>query len=445
MANAQPDYYKLLGLSPVVTPDEIKKRYRELARRYHPDVNPSPEAANKIKLINEAYHILGDPDRRSVYDAERFLRERPVQPSRPPQTPPRPAPSTPPPPPNPGRPHANTQSHPFSERAGYDGFGRTAPDPFPSAQTHAAPRRSTASGARASSERSGTGRFNAVDRLVAEAQLAFINHRYNEAESLCQQALTIDYRNAVAHEILGDVWRKRGNWDNATSAYSYAVQFNPRNMSVQAKLERILERSGKPLAAGPTIVNTTPGWSRWMEGAGRERGLSILNLVLFLAFCGIFIGVALSPGMDSGEGVPINLLFTLIGQGLIAGILLAFNARMRPITEELLTREVKPDNRVSPITLGALLTMFALVWFYASLLVYIGTGVIRNKVSPSVLRVYGTVLVLIAGFAAFYKPESGLTSGPNGILIVTFAGNALFPAMLAGWAIGDVLRLRGRM
>jgi len=74
--------------------------------------------------------------------------------------------------------------------------------------------------------------------MVAEAQLAFINHRYREAEALCHQALMIDRRNAIAHEIMGDIYLKRGQQNAAATSYSYAIQFNPRNYSVQVKLER---------------------------------------------------------------------------------------------------------------------------------------------------------------------------------------------------------------
>lgn len=63
-----PDLYAVLGVSRTADSIEIKTAYRRLARRYHPDVNPHPAAARKFALVNEAYHVLIDPKRRSYYD-----------------------------------------------------------------------------------------------------------------------------------------------------------------------------------------------------------------------------------------------------------------------------------------------------------------------------------------------------------------------------------------
>ncbi len=63
------DYYKILGLEKGSDAKEIKKAYRKMARQYHPDVNPTNQAASdKFREISEAYEVLGDDEKRSIYD-----------------------------------------------------------------------------------------------------------------------------------------------------------------------------------------------------------------------------------------------------------------------------------------------------------------------------------------------------------------------------------------
>ncbi|CAN0605734.1 unnamed protein product, partial [Ectocarpus sp. 12 AP-2014] len=62
------DYYKILGVARDASADDVRKAFRKLARKYHPDVNTDADAESKFKDVNEAYEVLKDNERRAAYD-----------------------------------------------------------------------------------------------------------------------------------------------------------------------------------------------------------------------------------------------------------------------------------------------------------------------------------------------------------------------------------------
>jgi len=81
---AKKDYYKILGVAPVAPQDEIRKAYRMLSKKYHPDLNPHLRtiAEDRMKELVEAYNVLNNPEKRKDYDSQPQFQVRRFQKSR---------------------------------------------------------------------------------------------------------------------------------------------------------------------------------------------------------------------------------------------------------------------------------------------------------------------------------------------------------------------------
>jgi curved DNA-binding protein CbpA len=478
MSNAHIDYYAILKVPQQATPEEIKKSYRELARRYHPDVNHGADAAQQIKAVNEAYHILGDVDRRATYDAHRLLNAetmRATSTSNASRAETREATQRP-------TPKSTTSSGSHGAPYGFNGFGRVrntnnasnrnenawnegvrnenarareqrsrptpAPKPPPQASrpnfAQRAERATTESQTADSAPWRGgrDARANigqTVQSLVADAQMAYVMRRYTEAERLCRQVLMLDRRQPVVHEMLGDIYARRGDTERATTAYAYAIQFNPRNQSAQMKLERL---AGAEVShRGPTMTRAvqTPPLERILNGPNRDRFIGATSLALVATLVGAILFIAFYPGYNGAltlGALSVNLLVSLMVSGLATGMLLAFYGGMRPVSQELALR----TNARSPVHLSTLLGFSAVIWFYASLVIYLFVSVSRSRPSFSVLRAYGVSFLLSVAFACLYNSA---TNPLCALEAMAFGGNLLFPTVLAGWRLGDRLRLSG--
>ena len=369
-------HYEILGLPRSATEEQIKRRYRQLARKHHPDVaQDSVSAQDAFVLISEAYQTLANPDKRTIYDGELDAEMFRVEPRRPStETPPGPV---------------GTQESPR----------QPAPDPVEHAR-----------------------------RLVREAQVAFDRRQYRSAIWMCRQARKLDSRNFQAHVILGDIYRIQGHAEQAISMYTAATQLNPMETEVAAKLSRLLRHAGR----GSPI-------------ATRERHTALkmgLNLMGWSVSAFLFMMLLMSPGHSIpwlASHLPMvgtwsTMLFSvLLSTGVITGFLLSVNESVEPLDNEMLfhaVRRVGPRPASYPV--GLVLLIFNLLNFYVAVGIYLIVSLVQDSLSRSVLKSFAATFALVLIGSIIYEPGRAA--------VLTFGGNIAFPAVLFGWAIGDILR-----
>jgi curved DNA-binding protein CbpA len=375
-------YYEILGVPRTATQDQLKKRYRQLVRKYHPDVAEDKVVARSAFLqISEAYKTLIDPDRRLIYDSELDTQIAGLTP----------------------RP-----SGPGSSRGYTGGYSRTT----------------TSSSRRQSSRPRET---PSVERLVREAEMAFIRGQLWAAMESAKQAAKLDPRNVRAHVILGDVYRMQDRMDEAVSMYTMALQLDPKNKDAMDKLDRAMRRSKKAQSASASDDRK----QALKMGVGLISGSLATFMLLMLAW---------SPG----EPIPWlkehlqmvgtwsqMLVFTLLGIGALLGFLMSMTDSVRPLDDELVFQGVSAGRHLS-YPIGLILILLNLFNFYAAAAIYTLAGIIQDAVSGSVMKAFVATVCVLAIVGVVYTP------GTRQVLI--WGGNLVFPALLVGWTIGDFIK-----
>ena len=211
---SQRTHYEVLGVSATATTDQIKKKYREMARKFHPDVVKDKAMGQKIfTQVNQAYRVLADPERRAQYDAS--LRADRGQAAEGPIA-------------------AGTAGGARPNGAGVAGGAPPQAGPLTPQQTQA------------------------VSRSLSDADFAMMNANAPQAQAHCEAALKIDPRNARGWALLGDALSTQGKREEAIRAYRQSLQITPSPM-VQAKLKRL--EGGDPPGGAGTRTNP-PGGTR---------------------------------------------------------------------------------------------------------------------------------------------------------------------------------------
>lgn len=378
-------FYEILGVPENAPVDEIKKRYRELARKYHPDVAQDKELASQIfNLVTEAYKTLSDDDSRKTYDAEQLLKKRRVQEK--------------------SRPRASaTQS------------ASASPAPRTAAQSA----------------------LVEAERLITQAQAAFVRNKMIEARSLADQALRYNKRSAPAYEVLGDVSRVQGKVDEAIGHYTMALQLDPRNQAVRQRMER-MARAATPRPTAPTPRRAAARPSGPLNAVPEHKrpvAQLLLGLIGYAAVVGLLLFGALAGGGWKSLKLPLvdewsaPLIAILVLCGLILGATMAITQSIRRIEDDFLLRSGKGG---SPI--GVMTILVGALCFWVAGLVHLAVSTVQESFTPSLLRVYGALA------ATTILASMAFSGGVSAWQTLLFGGNVLFLAYLLGWYLGDFFR-----
>ena len=242
--NLQRNYYEVLGVSADATEQEIKAKYRDLARKFHPDlVNDKALGVKVFSQVNKAYHVLRDTERRRQYDEQQLgdkLQARG------------------------GRPGSSNGQSPNGYIKDGTGSSRAATNTSQPRQQVAAPNTVTLSASQSAT----------LDRSLNLANSAIMEGQFDQARQLCEQILRIDGRNARAMGILGDAYSSLNRNESAIKAYRAALDISPSPM-VEAKLRRLQEAAAKAKAEptkqnGSAPVETKPSGGLFSKLMGRK-------------------------------------------------------------------------------------------------------------------------------------------------------------------------------
>ena len=382
------DYYEVLGVPPNATDEQIRRRFRELARKYHPDVNRSPDAERLFKEITEAYRVLTSPSLRADYDLMRHRAQQARTGSG------RTTSSTPPPRSRP----ASSQQHTQQRRTTTD---------FSSTYTSAR-----------SAELE-------VQQLLQNAMMAYARGSLHEAASLAKRVLRLNRHNAQAYEILGDVYRQERRIEEAIAMFTCALQCNPRLESAQSKLDALLRQR--------YFYGTDPP-RRWPVLHARFGLVFGWTVVLMLVLAPWYLGLEVD-GAFQGIGVisqwSMGLVLLMFAAGAAAGMLLSLAEAVEPVAQVVWwpTRAGLPPARLA---VGGLLGVLGVFAFYAAAFLYLLIAATQSAFHRTLNRVVATVGGLTLGFLLSYAPGREQ--------VALFAPNLLWFGVLCGWAFGDAVR-----
>lgn len=370
-------HYDVLGIPRFAGERQIREAYRKLAFEFHPDRNPSPEAAERFREITEAHEVLSDAERRREYD--RWLAgEKSGSPRRPA-----------------ARPTETRRVHPSPPT----GSAHHRPPPRPP---------------------SGPSATKASMADILRLTQLLHRGRFAEAEALAMRLIRTFPGEAMPYAAIADVARFRGDFRRAAEYYAYAAQMNPGNPTYLRKYEEVLRAVS---AAAPR---------ERLERHAQRQGLVAVGGLIVLLAC-TYVAIADEP--------PFWTFFPLISSWTLGVTIMLFLSGVALGATLNAGRHVDPYyatfgsalSRVPP-ALG--LALISIVNFWAACLFFLGIsanqGSMNRSLGVMLLGTAGAVVVIAVGAYA-----SG-TVRPEQVLL--WGGNLAYLGTVVGWLVSDAFR-----
>lgn len=244
--------YLVLGVSHDADFETIKAAYRRLVRENHPDVALDKTAATaRMAQINEAWRLLGDPERRAAFDTHSRLKEFEQDNNQPPPSKARRAGIGP-------RPAQTKLAKPSLSKA--DKKARAA------ARTRKESRTKLASHLKSPSREA-----RLIQKISQASQLFHRENRPEEAAAVCRAVLLADGRNVPARELLGDIFAHQGRFEHALMMFDQAIQIAPTDRMLRRKRAH-LQKAQASLYFTPFMVKEEKRPSLWKRLQARLSG-----------------------------------------------------------------------------------------------------------------------------------------------------------------------------
>ena len=363
-------HYETLGLRSDASAADIRSAYRRLVLKHHPDRSSAPESKEIFLQVSAAYEVLSDPQAKQRYDEYQASIARAAQ-----------------------------------QEAKY----------------RADQRRKQEEAERLQTERQATQTGSTIAEEIKRLQVLYGSGRHLEAENLAHNIIQISHRQAIPYAVLADIYRGRGEVNEASKMYAYAAQMDPNNPVYQRRYEALLNQS--------QIVSDRRGTRMKSEDSKVLAPMVGGTVVLFNA-----IAVALSSSSNAFLKLPFistwsfGLMVSLFLSGLSVGAGLAVGNWLDRFTA---VTETSSGSAGPTIVLG----IVAMVNFWVAALMYIliALGLRAFNFSTTRLMLGVSAAVLLLAIAC-------IPSQINPIQTLLWGGNVVYVGGLVGWMATDSMR-----